>query len=107
MNGLALIFGGMYIDQVSMRASFALFFMVSLVANLLLSIGGAAGSWATFIIGRVFFMIATELLLICSLITIINMFFSTGINYPLGLATIVPFFGIILSECFSPGLSSN
>ena len=87
-----------------MRLSLPIFFITSILANFLLVIGGAAGSWSTFIIGRVLFMICTELLLISVVIIVINMFFNKGINFPLGIATIIPFCGIIMSEEINPRL---
>ena len=76
--------------------------MLSLLFNLIMSIGGAYGNWATFLVGRVFFMISSELLLISSLITVINMFYYKGFSFIVGLFSIIPIYGIMMSERFSP-----
>lgn len=46
-------------------------------------------------------MIGNEMVLICTIVTIINMFYSVGLNYPLGLCCIIPSSAMLLSELFS------
>jgi hypothetical protein len=59
------------------------------------------GNWITFVVGRIFFMIGTEMLLICVIVTIVNMFYATGLNYPLGISCIIPSTSLLLCELFT------
>jgi len=98
VNSVALVFGGMLIDQVSMRVCISGFFMLSVIGNTVLCIAGYTECWIAFVIGRIIFMIGTEMLLICAIITIVNMFYATGLNHPLGMSCIIPSVTLILCE---------
>ena len=98
MNSVLLVFGGMLIDQASMRVCLSGFFALSVLGNLVAGVGGCFECWIAFLIGRIIFMIGTEMLLICTIVTIINMFYGTGLNYPLGIFFIIPCASILLCE---------
>ena len=46
-------------------------------------------------------MVGTEMLLICVIVTIVNMFYATGLNYPLGISCIIPSTSLLLCELFA------
>ena len=75
VNIVFLVFGGMSIDQTSMRVNLLGFFMLSVLGNIIASIAGCSECWIAFIIGRILFMVGTEMLVICVIVTIVNMFY--------------------------------
>jgi len=100
-NCVFLVFGGMMIDQTSMRVNLCGFFMLSVLGNIVAGIGGCMECWLAFIIGRIFFMIGTEMLVLCVIITIVNMFYQVGLNYPLGISCVIPSVSLLLCEIFA------
>jgi hypothetical protein len=70
-----LVIGGMSIDQCSMRVNLSGFFMLSVLGNIIAGIAGCTECWIAFVIGRIVFMVGTEMLVICVIVTIVNMFY--------------------------------